>query len=752
MQAGESRTFQNLFDIFLAPHTPNNHVVHLQLSLAGYASIPLSFISARPPSNPWVAIEEDFESGQIQGSPVLGWSQVQISGSNQWLINSQEGYLGGNCAAIQGISSAWIYKAVELTAGRPYKLRFRYKSTTATSTNYRIHFAVHNTAPTNITTWGTELYNSNIANTAWQLYNGTNTFTPSVSGTYFFGFRANLINHSTNFIYVDNVEFLYEEDLSVQSISVAPQDAFAGSNLTISAVIRNNSIAVQNKELSFYRGTLLLGTMPIASLAQNASTTIIFSTTATAGTGLYRAELPPDTNLANNSQSASFYVFPATYGIQSFESSLQFPAGWVHESPWIVNNTASNRFDGNNYAVFDNGNTAHTNKKLYTAALFRNSEDRIRFYYKTHNSPNSRIQFSMDGLEWTTLRQLPNTSNVWTMHQVLASELPTPHTGIRYIAITSSTGTGYHYTFIDKVIFESANVAAPTLSISENTINFGNVDINTISAAVPIVLSNGGGSALQITELQLANPNAGFILQSPALPISLYQNDSVPIYLSFDASVHGIASTDLLISSNVGSESISLHAYAWSAPALSAYCGEVIFEDTYTGTSSIEEIVFYNSGDGVLTLQEGDIHLYFDERDGAFEIIDANIYPIVLSFQQTASLQVSFSPLSVGSYSSALIFERDSEVLLSIPLSGNGIASLHSPEAVNLQISRLENTIILSWEAVLGALAYRIESSDLPNAEFSVEADQNYQFEAGIYTWQAPVAERRFYRVISIGR
>lgn len=756
LSIGQIRTDESLFDIFLAAHAPNNHIVHLVLNLSEYGSFDLYLNTIRPPSFPWVALEEDFESGQVAGQTVLGWSQVQVSGSNQWLINSQQGYLGGNCAAIQGISSAWIYKSVELTAGRPYKLRFRYKSTTATTTNYRIHFAVHTTPPTNITTWGTELYNANIAHTAWQLYNGTATFTPSSSGTYYFGFRANLINATTNFIHVDNVEFLYEEELSVQSLSVSPIDAFEATNITLSATIRNNSIAVQNKEVSFYRSDELLGTMTIASLAQNASTTLSFTTSATAGTGIYRAELPPDTNLANNSQSTTHYTFPGAYTIESFETSMQFSSVWSSDSPWLVNNTTVNRYDGNNYAVFDNGNIAHLNKRLSTPVLFRSSEDRIRFYYKTYNSPNTRIQYSMDGAEWITLRQLPNTSQVWTMHQVLASELPAPHTGIRYIAITTSTTSGYHYTFIDKAIFEAANIADPMLIVSENVIDVGDVPLNGVSESISLQIANGGGKVLQINSIELENPGSGFSLQSPSLPINLFQNENIIIHISFSAAIQGSASAQIVINSNAGTQNVSLHAYALLEATLSAYCGEVIFDDTPVGSSSIEEIVFYNSGDGVITLQEGDIRLYVDEQitlhDDVFEIIDANTYPILLQNQLTALIQVRFSPNTIGSYSSALVFYSGDTDLLSLPLSGNGIGGVQYPEAVVLNLSYADHMIILTWQATEGASSYRIESSDNPYSGFSAEQNQGYQLEDGYYSLQYPASQGRFYRVISIGR
>jgi len=639
---------------------------------------------------------------------------------------------------------------VELTAGRPYKLRFRYKTTTSTSTNYRIHFAVASVPPTSSTTWGSELYNANVANSAWQLYNGTATYTPGSTGTYFFGFRGNLINHNTNFMYADNIELLFEEDLSVQTITIGPDDVIAGEPLTVSASIRNNSIPVTNKEVQLLVGGVPTETFIIASLATNASININFNHISLAGQITYQVSVAPDSNPTNNQQSASFFSFPDNYAVQSFESALNPPSGWNFQPTWSVKNTAVNRYHENNYAVMDNAGVTQTDRRISTAILFRQSSDKLRFYYKTYNNPNTRLQYSMDGNSWITLRQLPNTSQVWTRHELNASELPAPHTGIWYIAICSSTGTGTHYTFLDKFIYEAGNTATPVLYVNPSSLDFGNVAMGEYAALQSITIKNIGGNELILSGLSLAEESQSFSFQSLGIPSSLFSQDSLTVNIDFFAQLHGANIDTLFVQTNAGIAEIVLYAYAWQEPIIASWHSEFNFEQTPLGQCSTHDFVFYNSGDGFLTLEEGDIQLSTNNQIpvSAFQIIDTNTYPVHLSYMQQIAVAVQFCPLEAIEYSHGLAVSHNGTILLTIPISGMGIQTEIAVPATFIQ--RTAQGLFLCWHPVDGANSYRVMHSYLPDDGFNEVQNPDYFLVDGIYSMFIGEDNRGFFIVIGL--
>ena len=143
-----------------------------------------------------------------------GWTNVVISSPStnwSWANNIGNSGTGGLTfgKTLTNTPSTWYYTSLTLFEGIEYSLVFDYKTSNATASNSRIVMAIGNAAPTASTTWtgATELYNALQATTnAWVSNTGTATFIPTVSGTYYFGFRASYSSVSATInTWVDNM-------------------------------------------------------------------------------------------------------------------------------------------------------------------------------------------------------------------------------------------------------------------------------------------------------------------------------------------------------------------------------------------------------------------------------------------------------------------------------------------------------------------------------------------------------------------
>ena len=91
------------------------------------------------------------------------------------------------------------------------------------------------------------------------------------------------------------------------------------------------------------------------------------------------------------------------------------------------------------------------------------------------------------------------------------------------------------------------NMATPTLSIDATTVPFGNVVVNATATQI-VTLTSMGTAPVTISGATLTG--AGFSVSGAALPITLGPNQAVTLAVRFDPAVTGLASGQLIISSN----------------------------------------------------------------------------------------------------------------------------------------------------------------------------------------------------------
>lgn len=174
------------------------------------------------------------------------------------------------------------------------------------------------------------------------------------------------------------------------------------------------------------------------------------------------------------------------------------PTGWTNSGSWsIATSGAGEGTSGAGYAY----NTSYgTNKLMYSPLVTIAEGEKLYLMAKGYGSTASwnvlKIQYSADGTNWTTAKDLSGISNSgWQSIEV--TEIPA---GNWYIGFYGS----YAY-FTD--VYGGKESTAPVIALSQNSYDFGLISTST-TTPTPITITNTGKSAL--TGLNITSDNANF--------------------------------------------------------------------------------------------------------------------------------------------------------------------------------------------------------------------------------------------------
>jgi hypothetical protein len=90
----------------------------------------------------------------------------------------------------------------------------------------------------------------------------------------------------------------------------------------------------------------------------------------------------------------------------------------------------------------------------------------------------------------------------------------------------------------------------PGFSANPSSVSFGNQVVNTTSSSLPLVITNTGTGNLDISSLKITGTNADFALASAALPITVTPGNTTTINLTFTPAALGTRAATLIISDN----------------------------------------------------------------------------------------------------------------------------------------------------------------------------------------------------------
>jgi hypothetical protein len=240
------------------------------------------------------------------------------------------------------------------------------------------------------------------------------------------------------------------------------------------------------------------------------------------------------------------------------------------------------------------------------------------------------------------------------------------------IKISSNSSSGSTST----VTLSGTGTAAPSprLTLSANTLAFGNVTVNT-SATKTLTLASSGTAPLKVNSVMLAG--AGFAISGAAFPATLNPGQSVTLEARFDPTATGADTGTITISSNsstgvTATVSLSGTGTNPSNPVLTVSTTALNFGDDPVGTTATLSVKLTSTGTSPVTVSAASV-------TGSDFTFSGATFPVTLNPAIAITIQVHFDPTAVGAVTGTLQFTGNSTTGTTsmVNLSGNGTAVTH---------------------------------------------------------------------------
>ena len=249
----------------------------------------------------------------------------------------------------------------------------------------------------------------------------------------------------------------------------------------------------------------------------------------------------------------------------------------------------------------------------------------------------------------------------------------------------------------------SSPTPAGSLSPSNSTLNFGNVQLGS-GKSMSLALTNAGTrAAVQISQVTASGP--GFTITGVTLPVNLEVGQSVTLSVDFKPTSAGSTSGNVSIASTATSSNISvgLSGAGLASGQLAVSPASVNFSSVTVGGSQNQT--------GTLTAGSSSITVSSASWNGTGFSLGGISFPVTIPAGQSVPFRVTFAPQTTGAVNGTVSFlSNASNSPTNETLGGTGVqATLHS--------------VGLSWNpdasTVQGYYVYRGAETGGPYAKIS---------------------------------
>jgi len=252
------------------------------------------------------------------------------------------------------------------------------------------------------------------------------------------------------------------------------------------------------------------------------------------------------------------------------------------------------------------------------------------------------------------------------------------------LAISSNSTTGS--TILVALSGSGTTATTPQLTLSTSALAFGNVTLNS-TLTKTLTLTSSGTAPVTVNSATLSG--AGFSIKGMTFPTTLNPGQSVTLQVSFKPTVAGASNGTITISSNssVGSSAtVSLSGAGVSStnPVLTLSAATLNFGDDPVGTPATMQLTLTSTGTSPVTVSSASI-------TGAGFTFSGATFPVTLNPTIAISIQVKFTPTTVGAATGTLTFASNS--------------SSGSTNVVNLigTGTAVQHQVTLNWAAPVGS-------------------------------------------------
>jgi hypothetical protein len=229
-------------------------------------------------------------------------------------------------------------------------------------------------------------------------------------------------------------------------------------------------------------------------------------------------------------------------------------------------------------------------------------------------------------------------------------------------------------------VFVGTTASAPVASLSPTSLNFGNHQINTTSAAQTVTLKNTGNAALAIKGIGLSGPNSSDFHQQnicPSSSSSLAASASCTISVTFTPTAVGNFSASLSIADNASGspQSVALSGSGTNetAPGVSLSPTSLSFGNHQVNTTSAAQTVtLKNTGNADLAIKGIGL-----SGPNSSDFHQQNTCTGTLAAGASCTINVTFTPSAEAVFSASLsIADNASGSPQSVALSGTGVPGM----------------------------------------------------------------------------
>ncbi len=225
--------------------------------------------------------------------------------------------------------------------------------------------------------------------------------------------------------------------------------------------------------------------------------------------------------------------------------------------------------------------------------------------------------------------------------------------------------------WVDVVFSGQQTPAAPKLTVSATTMNFGSIAVGSLTTGT-VTLTSSGSSPLTISSGAVSG--TGFSLTAGSFPTTLNPNSSMTLQLQFKPTASGAATGKLTIGSNSTtgtSTAVSLSGTGAAAkPQLKVSATTLALGSVAVNTATTGTVTLTSSGTSAVTVSSASI------SGTGFSIVGGT-FPVTLNPNQTLALKVQFKPATAGAVTGKLTLNSNSTTgsPTTVTLSGTGTST-----------------------------------------------------------------------------
>ena len=266
--------------------------------------------------------------------------------------------------------------------------------------------------------------------------------------------------------------------------------------------------------------------------------------------------------------------------------------------------------------------------------------------------------------------------------------------------------------------------AAPQLSLSTASLNFGDVTVDSPTTK-PLTLMSTGSSPLTVSSATI--DGAGLTVSGVSLPAVLSPGQSMTLQVQFNPAATGAVIGQIAINSDSsgGAVVVSLSGMgiATAAPRLSISTASLNFGGVTVGSPTTQPLTLTSTGSSPVTVTAATI------RGTEFRVLDRSL-PVTLSPGQSITLQIRFNPAIAGGVSGDIVIGSNSRdgVTADVTLTGTGIAAT-SPQLTlsSLRLGFGDATVGSSTPQPLtltstGSSPVTVSSATISGTDFSADS------------------------------